>query len=115
MLLLTLQSEFKSIFISLGVTQDKSISQSEISNKLAISFENTFNSMVYHVQLSHFTFGDCYSFFYVSDYKDEWDSDRYDLSHGFALAYVWNRTDEICSEFGSISFEPKFGGVVGQG
>ena len=78
-------------------------------------FENTFNSMVYHVQLSHFTFGDCYSFFYVSDCKDEWDSDRYDLSHGFALAYVWNRTDEICSEFGSISFEPKFGGVVRQG
>ena len=53
--------------------------------------------------------------FYVSDCKDEWDSDRYDLSHGFALAYVWNRTDEICSEFGSISFEPKFGGVVRQG
>ena len=23
------------------------------------SFENTFNSMVYHVQLSHFKFGDC--------------------------------------------------------
>ena len=31
------------------------------------------------------------------------------------LSKLGNRTDEICSEFGSISFEPKFGGVVRKG
>ena len=75
-------------------------------------FENEYNSLVYHVQLSHLDFGDCYSFFYVSDYKDEWDMDRYDLLHGFAVVYVWNKNAEELSEFGSIDFATKMGGIV---
>jgi len=74
-------------------------------------FEEKYDALVYHVQLSHLTFGDCYSFFYVSDHEDEWDFDRADLRAGFPLVYVWNATDPFCSEFGSIGIKPAMGGV----
>jgi uncharacterized membrane protein YhiD involved in acid resistance len=39
-------------------------------------------------------------------------SDNEDIDDGYALAYVWNKTDEWCSEFGSIGVRGKFGGIV---
>ena len=74
-------------------------------------FEETYNAVVYHVQLSHLTFGDCYAFFYVSDYEDEWEYERAGLKEGFPIVYVWNATDPACSEFGSIGIKSVMGGV----
>lgn len=74
-------------------------------------FEEEYNALVYHVQLSHLTFGDCYSFFYVSDDEEEWEADRRLLEDGCPIVYVWNATDEWCSEFGSIGIRPVMGGV----
>lgn len=75
-------------------------------------FEENKNVLVYHVQLTRFTFGSCYSLFYVSDNKEDWEMDREDLKNGFAFVYVWNKTDPFSSEFGSIGYRSSLGGVV---
>lgn len=83
----------------------------ELKKKIE-EFEKENNAIVYHVQLTHFVFGDCYSFFYVSDYMEEWEDDRQKLKENCSMVYVWNRTDDFCSEFGWIGFKPSLGGVV---
>lgn len=76
------------------------------------AFEEEFNALVYHVIHTYTSFGDLYSFLYVSDHQDEWDMDNEDIKENYTLAYVWNKTDEWCSEFGSIGVRQKFGGLV---
>lgn len=75
-------------------------------------FETEYNALVYHVIRTMTQFGELYSFLYISDYEEEWSSDNEDLADGYAYAYVWNKTDEWCSEFGSIGVRGKFGGIV---
>ena len=67
---------------------------------------------VYHVILSHTEFGDIYSMFYISKHEEEWESDRADLAEGYAFVYAANITDDYCSEFGSICFVGRFGGLA---
>ena len=75
-------------------------------------FEEEHNALVYHVIHTLTQFGELYSFLYVSDYEEEWEMDNADIEDGYALAYVWNKDDEWCSEFGSIGVLGKFGGIV---
>jgi len=42
------------------------------------------------------------SFLIVSKHKDEWEIDSRDIKDGVVFAYVWNKTWEPGSEFGSI-------------
>jgi hypothetical protein len=76
------------------------------------AFEEEYNALVYHVIRTMTQFGELYNFLYVSDHQDEWEMDNEDITDGYALAYVWNKTDEWCSEFGSIGVRGKFGGIV---
>lgn len=76
------------------------------------SFEEENDVLVYHVIRTMTQFGELYNFLYVSDYEEEWDMDNADIAAGYALAYVWNKTDEWCSEFGSIGVRGQFGGIV---
>ena len=75
-------------------------------------FEEEHNALVYHVIHTFTVIGELYSFLYVSDYDEEWEMDNSDIKNGYALAYVWNKDDEWCSEFGSIGVRGKFGGIV---
>ena len=75
-------------------------------------FEAEYNALVYHVIRTLTQFGELYNFLYVSDHQEEWEMDNEDIAAGYALAYVWNKTDEWCSEFGSIGVRGKFGGIV---
>lgn len=75
-------------------------------------FEKEYNALVYHVIRTFTEFGELYSFLYVSDHKEEWEMDNGDIKAGYALAYVWNKDDEYCSEIGSIGVRGKFGGIV---
>ena len=80
--------------------------------KLVEAFENDHPGyLVYHVDHTRFTFGDCYSFFIVSPYKDDWQMETDDLKDGYAFCYVKNIDDDFCSEFGTIAFKSIFGGV----
>ena len=76
------------------------------------AFEEEYDALVYHVIHTMTQFGELYSFLYVSKYEEEWEMDNEDIADGYAMAYVWNKTDEWCSEFGSIGVRGKFGGIV---
>lgn len=72
--------------------------------------EEEYGIYVYHVQHSHTTFGDIWSFMYVSKYEEEWEMDRTDLLDGFPIVYVWNETCRF-GEFGSIQIRSSQGGI----
>ena len=46
------------------------------------------------------------------DYEEEWDEMLYPQGNMFyAYAYVWNKTDDFCSEFGTIGIRSFGGGI----
>ena len=75
-------------------------------------FEAGHNAIVYHVIHTLTQFGELYTFLYVSDYEEEWEMDNDDIAEGYTLAYVWNKDDEWCSEFGSVGVRGQFGGII---
>ena len=76
-------------------------------------FEKDTEGMVYLILVSHTGFGTLCDLFYVSQQKSEWKYDREDLEAGYSLVYCYNMEDDMCSEFGSISYAscPSFGGI----
>jgi len=76
-------------------------------------FESENDATVYLILVNHTMFGELVSFLYVSDQPQEWEDDMDDLKNQMALVYVYNRDDDMLSEFGSISFaySPAFGGI----
>ena len=75
-------------------------------------FEKEYNSLVYHVIHTYTEFGELYNFLYVSDYEEEWEMDHENHKHNYVFVYVWNKTDDWCSEFGTIGVAQRFGGLV---
>ena len=75
-------------------------------------WESETGNIVYHVIKNYMEFGLCYSFLYVSKYKEEWEYENNELADGYALVYVKNMDDECCSEYGSIGIQPLFGGLL---
>lgn len=67
---------------------------------------------VYHMIHNLTEFGELYNIFYVGTATDEWELDRADLQENYVLVYVYNKSNEFCSEFGSIAIEQSFGGLV---
>lgn len=45
-------------------------------------FENKYNALVYHVIHDYTEFGELLTFLYVSDYEEEWETDRKELAEG---------------------------------
>ena len=66
--------------------------------------EKEYGCRVYSITHEFTEFGECYSLLIVSKYKEE--SSRSlvteDKTH-YAFAYVWNKSDDWCSEFGDIT------------
>lgn len=68
--------------------------------------------LVYAITHEYTEFGECYSFLIVTQYSEEWDD--LVISRGnkhAAFAYVWNKDDDWCSEFGSIGLLSFGGGI----
>ena len=84
----------------------------ESEQNIVDQWQQETGNLVYHVVKTRTTFGLMYSFFYVSKYEEEWFMDNADLQEGYAVCYVYNADDELSSEYGSIGFEMKFGGIV---
>ena len=74
--------------------------------------EKKYNCTVYAITHEFTDFGECYDFLVVTDYKDEWEYliEKYGLHH-MTFAYVWNKTDNDCSEFGTIAIQSFGGGI----
>ena len=75
-------------------------------------FEKEYECIVYAVTHNLFIFGECYSFLCISKYEEEWAMTLGNLEMGLAWSYVWNKTDEWCSEFGTIAVRSIGGGIM---
>lgn len=84
----------------------------DLQNKIK-DLEEKYNCTVYAITHDYTGFGKLYSFLIVTDYKDEWDDLIYKNSANefYAFSYVWNKTDEDSSEFGSILVDSLGGGI----
>ena len=86
--------------------------QDEELTKKIQEIETKHNCTVYAVTHEYTSFGECYDFLIVTDYEEEWEYLLTKAEQGFyATAYVWNKDDEICSEFGDIAIVSMGGGI----
>lgn len=84
----------------------------EIETKMK-AIEEKYNCTVYAITHEFTEFGECYSFLIVTDYPEE--LDHLVCSEGnnhYAFAYVWNKTYEQDSEFGTIGIKSFGGGIT---
>ena len=83
----------------------------EIEAKMK-EIEKKHDCTVYAITHEYTEFGECYDFLIVTDYTEEWENLVYREGNGFyAFAYVWNKDDEWCSEFGTIGLRSFGGGI----
>ena len=74
--------------------------------------ENKYNCTVYAVTHEYTDFGECYSLMLVTDHPEEWKNSLVKNKFTFyAFAYVWNKSDDWCSEFGTIGVKSFGGGL----
>lgn len=86
-------------------------SDSELYKKYT-ALESKYNCLVYAVTREYTQIGEMFSFLIVTNYSSEWKT----LLTGskpehIAFAYVWNKSDDILSEFGSIGLHSFGGGI----
>lgn len=84
----------------------------ELEKKIK-ALEKEYHCTVYAITHEFAEFGECYSFLIVTDYKEEWDMLlKSDNNKHYAFAYVWNKDDDCCSEFGTIGLTSFGGGIA---
>ena len=74
--------------------------------------ENEYGCTVYAITHELTQFGECYSFLLVSKHEEEWDMlVTSEKNNHYAFAYVWNKDDDWCSEFGTVVVKSFGGGI----
>ena len=85
----------------------------EEEQKIIDNFEKEHEGCkVYHLIHNITDFGELYNIFYVSADKNEWKRDKEDLKQDYAFVYVYNKSADWCSEFGSIAIKKNIGGLI---
>lgn len=85
--------------------------ESEVLNRIK-EFEAETGSLVYAVTHEKFEFGECYSFLCISKYEKDWDYSVENTPQGsYVFSYVWNKDDDMCSEYGTIVVVSFGGGI----
>lgn len=83
----------------------------EVQTKMK-ELEKKYGCIVYAITHEFTQFGECYSFLIVTKYKEEWNrcvvSEK---NKHYAFAYVWNKDDDWCSEFGTVVVQSFGGGI----
>ena len=83
----------------------------EIEAKMR-EIEKSYNCTVYAITHEFTEFGELYDFLIITDYLQEWDNMFNSRGNRHTVfAYVWNKGDEWCSEFGSITVQSFGGGI----
>ena len=84
----------------------------ELERKMR-AIEKEYGCTVYAITHEFMIFGECYSFLFVSKYKEEWETlIRSNKNRHSAFAYVWNKSDDWCSELGDVIVQSGFGGIT---
>ena len=85
----------------------------EEEQKIVDMFEKEHkNYRVYHIIHNLFEFGEVYSLLYVDTELEEWKYFDSDLEDNITFVYAYNKTDNNCSEFGSIGIKSNIGGLI---
>ena len=84
----------------------------ELQKKIE-EIESQYNCTVYAITHEYTEFGECYSLLLVTNYKSEWKTlVTTEGNTHYAFAYVWNKDDNWCSEFGTIGIRSFGGGIT---
>ncbi len=76
------------------------------------AIEKKYNCLVYAVTHEFTEFGECYSLLIVTAYPEEWATLVQSKGNKHvAFAYVWNKDDDECSEFGTVMVHSFGGGI----
>lgn len=94
---------------SIGALYEVNEEEQEIINNFEKEHEGY---KVYHLIHNITEFGELYNIFYVSNVEDEWEQDKEDLKQNYAFVYVYNKSADWCSEFGSIAIKKNIGGLI---
>lgn len=87
----------------------------ELYNQIK-ELEQKYNILIYAVTHEFTNFGECYSFLYVPNDKDDLEYTIAKCDNGnYVMAYVYNKNEPLFSEFGSIVVKPGFGGIMRKG
>ena len=75
--------------------------------------EEKHNCTIYAITHEITEIGEFYDFLLVTDYKEEWNNlvGKYQRNNFYAMAYVWNKDDDYCSEFGDVVIQSFGGGI----
>lgn len=75
--------------------------------------EQKYNCTVYAITHEITEIGELYDFLIVTDYKEEWDTliEHVNSNNYFVFSYVWNKSDNDCSEFGTVWIKTFGGGI----
>ena len=92
------------------------ISNNEDYERLVKEFEENYDALVYHAQLTRFSYGLCLSMLFVSKYQEEWEMEREAITNPYdgvidTYAYVANLNEPDFSEIGRIGIIRKNGGI----
>lgn len=92
------------------------ISNNEDYERLVKEFEENYDALVYHAQLTRFSYGLCISMLFVSKYQEEWEMERDAIANPYdgvidTYAYVANLNEPDFSEIGRIGIVRKNGGI----
>ena len=104
------------IFSDVYYSLEQNVSQepyTSLNGKIE-ELKTKYNYHTYMVQLTHTSFGSLYSLFGVNTKAiEEWEYEKQDLKGNLAFVYVWNASDEDCSEFGTIGWKKgNMGGII---
>lgn len=92
------------------------ISNNEDYERLVKEFEENYDALVYHAQLTRFSYGLCLSMLFVSKYQEEWEMEREAITNPYdgvidTYAYVANLNEPDFSEIGRIGIIRKNDGI----
>ena len=83
----------------------------ELSAKIK-KIEQKYGCLVYAVTHDYSSIGEMYSLLLITKYPKEWDGlVETDGNIHTCFAYVWNKDDDWCSEFGSVMVQSFGGGI----
>ena len=74
--------------------------------------EEKYNCTVYAITHEFTELGELYDFLIVTDYKEEWSDLVLKCNNTYySFVYVWNKSDEDMSEFGTVAIQSFGGGI----
>ena len=86
--------------------------QDEELAKKVTEIEEKYKCTVYAITHEWFHFGECYSFLIIPEDNEDWEYVIEKVAKGFyVFSYVWNKSYEQDSEFGTIGIQSFGGGI----